>query len=163
MFRIIFPVLFGATILTACTQSADDNQIQESPELAPKPATDHSQIVVGNGENNFIELEGAKRDAATFTFPKVVITKPGFLVMHPFRDGAPVQDEYVGAEPIGAGAHADVSITIETEPASGDMFIVMLHYDVNEDEVFDFGDGKTVPDAPVFEGNKLIALRFEAP
>ena len=46
---------------------------------------------------------------------------------------------------------------------SGDMFVIMLHYDVNKDGIFDFNDGVTVPDAPVFEGNRLIALRFAAP
>jgi len=124
---------------------------------------DHSKIVTGNGENNFIILDGASRDRSTFTFSEVTIDKDGFLVMHPFRDGKPVQTEYVGAVPITAGTHKNVPITINTQPVTGDNFIVMLHYDMNTDKIFDFNDGVTVPDAPVFEGHTLVALRYSVP
>lgn len=127
------------------------------------PKMDHSKIVTGNGENNFIILDEAMREEATFTFTQVTLDKDGFLVMHPFRDGKPVQTEYVGAVPLGAGTHQNVSITINADVGSGDNFIVMLHYDINRDRVFDFGDGVNVPDAPVFEGHTLVALRYTAP
>ncbi|QLC25947.1 hypothetical protein HFP57_13545 [Parasphingopyxis algicola] len=121
------------------------------------------QIETGNGERNAIRLEGATRSGATFTFPSVRIERDGFLVMHPFRDGAPVPTEYVGAAPVLQGISHDVGITINAVPETGEMFIVMLHYDMNEDRIFDFNDGVTVPDAPVFEGDRLIALRYAAP
>jgi len=34
----------------------------------------------------------------------------------------------------------------------------MLHWDVDQDKIFDFGDGITVPDAPLFEETKMIAF-----
>jgi len=124
---------------------------------------DHSKIVTGNGENNFIILEGASREGSTFSFPEVTIDKDGFLVIHPFKDGKPVQTEYVGAVPVAAGTHKDVAITIDRDISSGENFIIMLHYDMNTDKIFDFNDGVTVPDVPVFEGQTLVALRYKVP
>jgi len=155
-------ITIGAAImLCACSPSTENNDAT-SPQTSA-PAIDHSKIVTGNGENNHITLEGATRDGSTFTFPQVTISKPGFLVLHPFRDGKPVQTEYVGAVPVKTGQTENVDVTVNTDVASGDMFIVMLHYDMNEDGIFDFNDGVTVPDAPVFEGHTLVALRYAAP
>ena len=159
-------------LVTACSGGAqtDITQISETPSQEQNPSTkaetakmDHSKIVTGNGEHNFITLEGASRDGNSLTFPEVVISKPGFLVLHPFKNGKPVPTEYVGAVPIKAGQNTNVAIEVDGGVSSGDMFVVMLHYDMNEDEIFDFNDGITVPDAPVFEGHKLIALRYRAP
>ena len=158
--------LFAVTTLAIATSCAPETTVeppaQEPPEaLAEAEAA--PQIKTGNGVANYIELEGVQRDRATFTFAHVRIDRPGWLVMHPFRDGKPVPTEYVGASLLDAGDHENVTITIDVEPRSGKMFVVMLHYDVNEDGVFDFNDGITVPDAPVFEDGVLIALRFAAP
>ena len=50
-------------------------------------------------------------------------------------------------------------------PEPGEMFIVMLHRDVNENQVFDFVfvDERNVLDKAVFEGSKMIAHHFAAP
>lgn len=138
-------------------------QETETSDISGAETPDPSQITLGNGERNNVALEGSTREGATFTFPSVTLDKPGFLVMHPFKDGKPVQTVYVGATSLSAGAHADVDITVSNSPQTGDNFIVMLHYDVNDDGIFDFNDGVTVPDAPVFEGTTLVALRYTAP
>jgi len=150
-------------LVVACSDQSGNKAPAGKSTKTEAPKMDHSKIVTGNGENNFIILEGASRDGSSFTFPEVTIDKDGFLVMHPFKDGKPVQTEYVGAVPVAAGTHKDVSITIDTPPNTGDNFIVMLHYDMNTDKIFDFNDGVTVPDAPVFEGHTLVALRYVAP
>ena len=137
----------------ASTEVAPDTDAAQAPP----------QIQTGNGVANYIETDGVARDGAIFTFSHVRIDRPGWLIMHPFRNGQPVPTEYVGATLLAAGDHEDVAIEIDTEPQSGDMFVIMLHYDVNEDGVFDFNDGITVPDAPVFEDGVLIALRIAAP
>lgn len=148
----------SAVMLASC------NQPSKAPEPAPeKPAADHMQIVTGNGTQNSIALDGAHRTDSIFTFPNVTLAKDGFLVFHPFRDGAPVQTEYVAAKALSGGSHDNVSIEVTDNPETGDMYIVMLHFDMNEDRVFDFNDGVDVPDAPVFEGSTLVALRFETP
>ncbi|MEM8697386.1 MAG: hypothetical protein AAGE05_15295 [Pseudomonadota bacterium] len=143
----------GAALLPADAAIA----MPDDGEAAPP------QITLGNGEHNAIMLEGATRSGATFRIPTIRIDRNGFLVMHPFRDGAPVPTEYVGAVPVPAGVSHNVRITVDAEPMAGEMFIVMLHYDMNDDRVFDFGDGVTVPDAPVFEGGTMIAHRYAAP
>lgn len=150
-----------AAILGVLTACADKDTATDTKAKAPK--MDHSKIVTGNGTENYITLEGSTRSNAAFTFPNVTINKAGFLVMHPFRDGKPVQTEYVGAVPVRTGTNSNVAIAVDPAPQTGDMYIVMLHYDINEDGVFDFGDGVTVPDAPVFEGHTLVALRYETP
>ena len=156
----------SAFVLSACAaHDAESATSEPSPKLTDATERDESlpTIKLGNGENNYVVTEGATREGATFTFSKVAIDKPGFLVIHPFKDGKPAQTVYSGAAPLTAGVHENASVTIDYEPASGEMFVVMLHYDMNEDGVFDFNDGVTVPDAPVFEGDTLVALRIAAP
>lgn len=154
MKQVLICALTGLFALTGCASTEADTE-------AAAAAT--PSIEVGNGENNYIILDNVSRDGAQFVFETVAIDQPGWLVMHPFENGAPAQTVYVGARLLGAGTHKDVAITIDEAPQSGDMFVIMLHYDVNKDGIFDFNDGVTVPDAPVFEGNRLIALRFAAP
>jgi hypothetical protein len=95
-------------------------------------------IKLDDGEKNWILVEGATRAGATFTFAEVHIDGNGWLVMHPFEDGKPNGDIYVGATYVHDGDNRSVEITLDHEPATGDMFIVMLHRDVNENQEFDF-------------------------
>jgi len=158
MKHLIALLSFG--IVAACTQSMTETPANNTSSSSIE-TMDHSKIITGNGEKNFIILDGTSRNGSTFTFPEVTIDKDGFLVMHPFKDGKPVQTEYVGAVPVATGTHKNVAITIDRETNPGDNFIVMLHYDMNTDKIFDFNDGVTVPDAPVFEGRTLVALRYK--
>ena len=123
------------------------------------------QITLGNGEANWIVIEGATRDGATFTFSEVHVDGNSWLVMHGFKDGNPVGTDYVGATYLNKGDNRDVQITVDSEPANGEMYIVMLHRDVNENHEFDFVfvDEINVLDKAVFEGTKMIAHRFTAP
>jgi len=123
------------------------------------------QITLGNGEANWIVIEGATRDGATFTFVEVHADGNSWLVMHGFKDGNPVGTDYVGATYLNKGDNRDVQITVDSEPVKGEMYIVMLHRDVNENHEFDFVfvDEINVLDKAVFEGTKMIAHRFTAP
>jgi hypothetical protein len=164
MMRVSALIVLTALALQSCGDNASNVQAPAADAAAAETSVEtSSQIKAGNGIANYIELEGVKRDGATFTFRRVRIDRQGWLVMHPFEDGAPVPTVYVGAAPLSAGDHENVEITIDETTESGVMFVVMLHYDMNEDGVFDFNDGVTVPDAPVFEDGVLIALRFAAP
>ena len=137
-------------------------------QLVP-PATPASeatpQITFGNGEANWIVTEGATRDGATFSFREVQIDGNGWLVMHPFKDGKPVGEVYVGATYVSDGDNRDVRISVDPPPATGEMFLVMLHRDVNENQEFDFVfvDERNVLDKAVFEGTTMIAHPFAAP
>ena len=120
---------------------------------------------LGNGEKNWIHVEGATREGDTLTFREVQIDGNGWLVLHPFADGKPVGEIYVGATYLTSGDNQNVAIRVDEEPAPGEMFIVMLHRDVNENEVFDFVfvDERNVLDRAVFEGTTMIAHAIGAP
>lgn len=141
-----------------------------SPASGAPPAAGNpprAAITMGNGEANAIEVEGMTRDGATFTFPRVEIEGPGWLVLHPFEGGKPVGEIYVGARYLAGGVHEDVSVTVQTapEPTPGTLFVVMLHSDVDRDGTFDFVfvDERNVADRAVFEGTTMIAHAIAAP
>lgn len=154
---------------------------------AEAPATP-PQITMGNGDANQIIVEGLTRKAsvsqfsevrvdegsvATFrgdstaiSFPKVVIEKPGFLVLHPVMDGRPNGDMVSGFAYLNAGENEDVTIRIDHPADVGSKFLVMLHSDVDEDRVLDFSfveDGINVEDTAVFEGTQMIAHIITVP
>ena len=146
------------------------------------------QITMGNGEANSIQMEGLTRvagithfsevridngsvstyrgDSVALTFPKVVIEKPGFIVLHPVMDGRPNGDVVSGFSYLNAGTNADVTIRLDTPADAGRKFLVMLHTDVDNDRVLDFvfvEDGINVEDTAVFEGTHMIAHTFAVP
>ena len=134
-------------------------------ETAPPEADATPQITMGNGEENWIITEGATRAGATFTFPEVQIAASGWLVMHPFKDGKPNGRVYVGHTYVAAGTNTNVDIAVDEEPSTGDMFIVMLHSDVDEDKEFDFVfvNEREVEDKAVFEGTQMIGHPYATP
>jgi hypothetical protein len=138
----------------------------QAPALAEPPApAEAPKITMGNGQANWIVTEGFSRRDATFTFREVRIDGNGWLVMHPFEDGKPVGDVYVGATYLKSGESRDVAISVKETPEPGEMFIVMLHRDVNENREFDFVfvDERNVLDKAVFEGTTMIAHSIAAP
>ncbi len=124
-----------------------------------------AQMTRGNGDNNWIVTDGVARNGATFTFKEVKIDGNGWLVIHQIVDGKPVGEKYLGASYIASGVSKSVALTVDYQPKAGEPFVVMLHRDVNENKVFDFVfvDPPHVLDRAVFEGNKMIALVFQAP
>jgi len=122
-------------------------------------------IKLDDGEENWIVVDDATRDGSRFTFSEVHIKGNGWLVMHPFEDGKPNGDIYVGATYLTDGDNRNVEVTIDSEPNPGDMFLVMLHRDVNENQEFDFVfvDAVNVLDKAVFEGRTMIAHTISAP
>ena len=82
-----------------------------------------------------------------------------------FKDGKPDGYVYVAHQYLLDGVTEDVSIKVDYEPAQGEMFIVMLHRDMNENRKFDFlriGDGHVL-DKAVFEGSTMIGHAWPAP
>ena len=170
-----FTVLLTTLLLAACATSTTTptNEAPTTPEppavpdaqdapLAPEPPA----MTMGNGERNWIIVDGATRDGQTFEFAEVHIDGNGWLVMHPFENGKPNGDVVSGSTYVANGTNTDVNISVTEEVAAGDMFIVMLHRDVDEDREFDFvfvGDTGHVEDKAVFEGNKMIGHAYPAP
>lgn len=153
----------------------------------PAIAQDAPAMTLGNGEKNWIAVDGVSRsadatyteqritsgssvvrrgDGAALTFKEVNIDGDGWLVLHPFIDGKPNGDWVAGYTFVESGRNSNVSITLNPAPKPGTMFLVMLHSDSNADGVFDFvfvEDGINVEDRAVFEGNRMIAHVFAVP
>lgn len=124
------------------------------------------QMTMGNGEANWIIVDGATRDNDTLSFPEVHIDGNGWLVLHPFENGKPNGNIYVGHTYVNDGDNENVSVKVAPSPNAGEMFIVMLHRDVDEDQHFDFvfvGDTGHVEDKAVFEGTKMIGHAWASP
>ena len=135
-----------------------------SAEVPGQP-DDKPKVTSGNGEANWIMADGVTRKGSTFTFREVKIEDDGWLVLHPFRDGKPYGQIYVGSTFLEGGRHVNVEISVPVEPEPGKMFLVMLHSDVNKNKEFDFVfvDEHNVLDEAVFEGATMIAHPFATP
>lgn len=122
-------------------------------------------ISMGNGSQNYIITEGVTRVDSILTFPEVRINGNGWLVIHPFENGVPNGDKYVAATYLKSGINSDVAIEVIKGLAPGEMFIVMLHRDSNENGVLDFMfvDDENVVDLAVFEGSTIIGHAIPAP
>jgi|TARA_B110000090_G_scaffold205218_1_gene252561 hypothetical protein len=123
------------------------------------------QRSIGNGEKNWITTEGVQRQDGTLTFSEVQIDGNGWLVIHPFEDGAINGDKYVASTYVKDGTNSNVSIKVHKGLQAGEMFFVMLHRDVNENQVLDFVfvDELNVMDTAVTEGSRLIGHAIPAP
>jgi len=123
------------------------------------------QISIGNGAKNWITVEGVSRVEGTLTFSEVQIDGNGWLVIHPFEGGAPNGDKYVASTFLENGKNTSVDIKVHKGLTKGEMFIVMLHRDTNENEILDFifVDEQNVMDRAVFEGSTMIGHAIAAP
>ena len=159
-------VVMGAIALLAgcCTpvRGAKD-EMDKTVSVPPPPPRE--QITLGNGELNRIDPTGVARDGATFTFASVTVADDSWIVIHPFKDGRPNGDIYVGNTFLAAGTHENVEVSVKDGAETGQMFLVMLHKDADQDGVFDFifVDDTSVEDYAVFEDTTMVAHIFAAP
>jgi len=125
----------------------------------------HAQVTIGNGSKNWITTDDVTRVDGTLTFSEVNIAGNGWLVIHPFEDGAPNGDKLVASTYVEDGKNSNVEIKVHKGLESGEMFIVMLHHDTNENKVLDFVfiDEQNVMDLAVFEGSTMIGHAIAAP
>ena len=146
------------SLLGIATLGFSFSTVQAQSDAAP-------QISIGNGAKNWITTEGVQREDGTLTFSEVQIDGNGWLVIHPFENGAPNGDKYVASTYLKDGRNSDVSIKVHKGLQTGEMFIVMLHRDVNENQVLDFVfvDEQNVMDTAVFEGSTMIGHAIPAP
>ncbi len=133
--------------------------------IIPIHAEPAPNITIGNGDKNWIVTEGVVRNESTLTFKEVQIDGNGWLVIHPFENGAPNGDKYVAATYLEDGKNQDVDIKVHKGLTTGEMFIVMLHRDSNENGVLDFVfvDDVNVMDRAVFEGSTMIGHAIPSP
>jgi hypothetical protein len=95
----------------------------------------------------------------------VKIDGNGWLVVHPFENGAANGDKYVGKTYVKDGKNSNVRIEVLKGLTQGEMFIVMMHRDGNENKELDFIfiDETNVMDRAVFEGSRMIWHAIPAP
>jgi len=150
----------AASFLVANGVYAEEQYSNAKIEASTSP-----QISLANGEKNWIVVDGVARNDKTLTFPEVHIDGNGWLVMHPFEGGKPNGDKYVAASYVESGTNKDVDITVHKGVEKGEMFIVMLHRDVNENKILDFifTSDTGVLDEAVFEGSTMVAHVVSAP
>lgn len=144
---------------TTITKSIIAILILAFANFSARADTDHkAKMGMGNGEENWITQDNFTRDKATLTFKEVQINGNGWLVMHPFEDGAPNGDKYVALTYLQDGKNLNVNINVLKGLVSGEKYIVMLHRDVNENKALDFVfvDEQNVLDRAVFEGHTMI-------
>ena len=178
--RLELPTLLACALLVATPVAAEDPAPATSFDVQPGdsalPATSYEapppkkafklpRITFGNGKANSITVEGATREGATFRFREVRIDGNGWLVMHPYQGDEPNLEIHVGHTYLSTGTRSDVEVTVEPEPKAGDMFLVMLHRDVNENQEFDFSlvGERDVTDKAQAEGSMIIAVPVSAP
>ena len=152
---IAFSIVITLVIFSSC--NAGKKFTPKEPKIPPR-----DQITMGNGTDSYIVADNFLQSGSTFTFKEVKIKGIGWVVMHPFKDGKPHATVYVGASYVKHGMNKNVQVTVDNAPKPGENYILMLHWDVNQDKIFDFGDGINVPDAPLFEGNQMVAFPFKA-
>ena len=123
------------------------------------------QMSIGNGDQNWIKIEDVKKQGNTLVFSEVQIEGDGWLVIHPFMDGAPNGDRVVARTFLKSGTNSNVEIEVHKGIAAGEMMIVMLHRDSNDNGEFDFIfiDDRNVMDLAVFEGSTMIGHAMPAP
>ncbi len=157
------PAIAALLFLAACSEPSGEAHTHATQTEDAETDSPRTEVTLGNGDENAIEQAGMNRVGPTLIVPSVMAEMDSFLVLHAFQDGHAVQTDYVASAFVPAGKSEDVMIRLEQTPETGEPFIIMLHRDVNADGMFQFGDGVTVPDAPVFEGSTLIASPMAAP
>lgn len=185
---IAFSSAACASETIAANSASAGEQSAKAAAATAEPARRAPRITLGNGEFNSIQMEGLKRvggvtpfsferadgdqtssfrgDSAALTFSEVVIAEPGFIVLHPVIDGRPNGDMVSGFAYLEAGTNTDVTVRIDHPADTGEKFLVMLHNDVDRDQVLDFvfvEDGINVEDTAVFEGTTMVAHIFAIP
>jgi hypothetical protein len=140
---------------------AQDSIVKSIDNEAPAA----EKISLANGKKNWIIVDGVTPYDKTLTFAEVHIDGNGWLVMHPFEGGKPNGDKYVAASYVQSASNKNVETKVHKGVETGDMFIVMLHRDVNQNKVLDFvfTSDTGVMDEAVFEGSTMVAHVVSAP
>ncbi|APX90443.1 hypothetical protein BV394_12475 [Brevirhabdus pacifica] len=97
------------------------------------------------------------------TFPSVMIDKDGYLTIHALKDGQPVIPGSIGHVAVKAGTTENVEVEIMDDAVAGTDYIGMLHYETNDNDTYDFGEGSTDVDTPATKADgSPYALPFTA-
>ncbi|HEV7291863.1 MAG TPA: hypothetical protein VGN79_06040 [Devosia sp.] len=108
-----------------------------------------------------IDVDGATIEDGAFVFPAVKIDQDGYVVIHAVEDGQPVLPTSIGHTAVPAGDSEDVRVEVEGGAMEGTEYVAMIHYETNDNDTYDFGEGNTDVDTPGMRpDNTAYALPF---
>ncbi len=95
-----------------------------------------------------LQINGGSYSRNTITFPSVMMDKPGYLVVHETRNGAPVVPASAGHVWLPAGTSTNVKVKVQGRVTKDADYVAMLHYETNGNRSYEFRDGMTDVDGP---------------
>lgn len=102
----------------------------------------------------FLDTTDAMIEGSSITNVSVQIDQPGYIVIHDEAAGAPPAS--LGHLAIQPGKTGDLTIEAEGELDPANNITLMLHYETNDNNTYDFGPGMTDVDGPVSVGDAVV-------
>lgn len=137
MKRILLIAATTALLATPVLAETASNQSQEDMS----PTVDVTKAMI-NG--NKIEHVTAQ------------INKPGYIAIH--NDGAGTPPNSLGHIALNPGKTEDITITADSDIDPNSNVTLMLHYETNGNQTYDFGPGSTDVDTPVKVGDQVVNI-----
>ena len=100
-----------------------------------------------------IDASSAMIDGSKVTNITAEINRPGYLVVHNDAAGAPPAS--LGHVRLNPGRTGDISIDTGATIDPNSNVTLMLHYETNDNNSYDFGPGSTDVDGPVMVGDTV--------
>jgi hypothetical protein len=132
--------------------------------VAALSGTAHAQSGSGSNSNAqpgspaspMIDALDATIEGNTIGNVTVEIDRPGYVVIHNDAEGAPPAS--LGHIRVDQGRTGNINIeaTGPIDPATNPT--LMLHYETNDNETYDFGPGSTDVDTPVMNGSDPVVV-----
>lgn len=108
-----------------------------------------------------IDVEGAMIEDGAIVFPSVLIDQDGYVVIHAVENGEAVIPASIGHTAVPAGTTENVRVEVEGGAMEGTDYVAMIHYETNDNDTYDFGEGSTDVDTPGMRpDNTPYALPF---
>jgi hypothetical protein len=95
-----------------------------------------------------IDVDNATIVDGAIVFPSVLIDKDGYVVIHAVESGEAVIPASIGHTAIPAGTTENVTVEVEGGAMEGTDYVAMIHYETNDNDTYDFGEGSTDVDTP---------------
>lgn len=116
---------------------------------------------IAHADHLNIDVDGAKIENGAIVFPSVRIDKDGYVVIHAVENGEAVIPASIGHTAVHTGTTENVSVEVEGGAMEGTDYVAMIHYETNDNDTYDFGDGSTDVDTPGMRpDNTPYALPF---
>jgi hypothetical protein len=121
-----------------------------------------ASVGIARADHLNIDVEGATIEEDAIVFPSVKIDQDGYVVVHAVEDGAPVLPGSLGHTAVPEGDSENVSVEIEGGAMADTDYVAMIHYETNDNDTYDFGEGMTDVDTPGMKpDNTPYALPFK--